>query len=89
MGFAASLVEHREKPSNLSELSDQVYDLLARYVSMPWAMMQSHCSRLGKDPYNLQPADLALIAEPLSKAVTPFAGPKGAAVLLQELRALT
>lgn len=88
MGFAASLVEHREKPSNMSEISDQVYDLLAKYVSMPWAMMQSHCTRMGKDPYNLQRADLALIAEPLSKAITPFAGPKGAAVLLQELRGL-
>ena len=88
MGFAASLVEHREKPSNLSELSDIVYDLLAKYVSMPWAMMQSHCTRMGKDPYNIQPADLELLAEPLSKAVTPFAGPKGAAVLLQELRSL-
>ena len=85
---AASLVEHREKPANMIETSDLVYDLLAKYVSMPWAMMQSHCSRMGKDPYSLQRADLALIAEPLSKAVTPFAGPKGAAVLLQELRAL-
>jgi hypothetical protein len=89
MGFAASLVEHREKPANLSELSDKVYDLLAKYVSMPWAMMQSHCTRLGKDPYNLQRVDLNEIAEALSRAVTPFAGPKGAATLLSELRGLT
>lgn len=89
MGFAASLVEHREKPSNLGDISDRVYDLLAKYVSMPWAMMQSHCTRLGRDPYNLKREDVPDIAEALSKAVTPFAGPKGAAALLMELAALS
>lgn len=89
MGFAASLVEHREKPSNLGDVSDRVYDLLAKYVSMPWAMMQSHCTRLGRDPYNLKREDVPDIAEALSKAITPFAGPKGAAALLMELAALS
>lgn len=89
MGFAASLVEHREKPSNLGEVSDRVYDLLAKYVSMPWAMMQSHCTRLGRDPYNLAREDVPDVAEALSKAITPFAGAKGAAALLMELAALS
>jgi serine/threonine protein kinase len=88
MGFAASLVEHREKPTDLSPVSDKVYDILAKYISMPWAMMQSHCTRLGKDPHNLATADLPVIADALAKAVATFAGQKGSAAMREEIKSL-
>src|SRR6185503_4904200 len=68
MGFAAAVTEHSEKPANLSPLSERVFDALSKYISMPWAMMQSHCSRLKKDVYNLQAADLPELADALARA---------------------
>jgi hypothetical protein len=88
MGFAASLVEHREKPTDLSPHSDRVYDILAKFISMPWAMMQSHCNRLGKDPHKLAASDMPEIADALAKAVMTFAGQKGSAAMRDEIRAL-
>jgi serine/threonine protein kinase len=88
MGFAASLVEHREKPTDLSPHSDRVYDILAKFISMPWAMMQSHCARLGKDPHKLVAGDMNDIADALAKAVVTFAGQKGAQSIRDEIRGL-
>ena len=86
-GFADLDRVHRSEPA-LSPAAAETLEVLARHVPMPMAVLRSQCERLGKDPHDLDRADLAQIGPALADAVGRFTRPATRARVLAELRAL-
>jgi hypothetical protein len=73
---------------SLSPLSRRVFDTLAEHTSFPWPIMQAQCNRVGADPQNLEPADLAKLTQHLADAVGRFTSPDDREQVHARLRAL-
>ena len=60
---------------SLSHLSEQVFEVLARYTTFPWPVLSTQCKRLGLDPAFLTSADLRRLIPLLTAGVARFTSP--------------
>lgn len=72
----------------LNPLSERVFEVLARYTSFPWPVMQAQCKRVDANPEALTPADLKRAAEHIATGVARFTSPQNGEKVLDELMKL-
>ena len=81
---------HRTLPQGvqLGKTSRDVFDVLARFTSFPWPVMQAQCRREGLDPTSLSRGDVERIIPHLTSAVARFTSPEKGEKVEQALRAI-
>jgi hypothetical protein len=80
----------RKLPEGLElvPFSRRVFETLARHTSFPWPIMQAQSKRVGADPAQLSPTDLAKLAPLLAEAVGRFTSPEARDDVQRELERL-
>ncbi len=64
------------RPPDLSEFANRVFDVLSRHTAFPWPVLKTQCERSGIDPRELMPSQLDTVLEDLVKAVARFTSPE-------------
>lgn len=75
------------RPPDLSEFANRVFDVLAEHTAFPWPVLKTQCERSGVDPRELMPSQLDRVLDDLVKAVARFTSPEVGEEVRRQLRA--
>jgi hypothetical protein len=61
-----------KRPPGLEGLAGQLFDVLAQYITFPWALLETQAKRLGLDPMSLSAEDARELVPKLAEGVARF-----------------
>lgn len=84
----APITQLEHTPDHLSDLSRQVYAIVAQHTAFPWPLLTTRCRRLGVDAASLTAADIRTVTQPLALAVAQVSTPRAAIRMRLQLQDL-
>ncbi len=71
--------------TKLSDVAQQVFDILRKYTGFPWPVLAAQCKRIGVSPDTLGRAALPTLIPHLAAGVGRFTSPEKEAAVRKEL----